>query len=210
MKQLASQLWKRVLLAAVAAAACPAGAQVRYPEAAAGSWLASEQDCLSFAIYYEARSEGELGQKAVAQVVLNRVRDRAYPDSVCAVVFQGSERQTGCQFSFTCDGSMARLPEGQAWRRARDIADAALSYGVDAEIGNATHYHTTAIQPYWSSSLRKVATIGAHVFYRKPGAADGAPITFARVEQVVLSAIDPEVESGVTVSVHRGKSSASR
>jgi hypothetical protein len=105
---------------------------------------------------------------------------------------------------------MARLPEGPAWRKAREIAQAALTRGIDAEIGDATHYHTTAIQPYWSPSLRKVATIGAHIFYSKPRRIDAGRITFARVEQVVLGAVDPDVESGGTVSVHRGKAGAAR
>lgn len=208
MTNLVPQLCKTILALALAAAS-PAGAQVGFSEEPA-AWQASEQDCLSFAIYYEARSESEQGQIAVAQVVLNRVRDRAYPDDVCSVVFQGSERRTGCQFSFTCDGSMARLPEGPAWRKAREIAEAALSGRTDAEVGGATHYHTTAIQPYWSSSLRKVATIGAHIFYTRPKVGDASSISFARVEQVVLSSVDPEDQSGVTIAVHRGKTSASR
>jgi spore germination cell wall hydrolase CwlJ-like protein len=208
MKRAFSQALKMILGAGLAAASSQVSAQLTFAETA--SWGASEQDCLSLAIYYEARSESELGQQAVAEVVLNRVRDRAYPDSVCGVVFQGSQRQTGCQFSFTCDGSMARLPEGQAWQRAREIAVAALGGRADAGVGNATHYHTTAIQPYWSSSLTKVATIGAHIFYSKTRAADEGRISFARVEQVVLSAVDPQAEGDVTISVHRGKTSASK
>jgi spore germination cell wall hydrolase CwlJ-like protein len=176
---------------------------------------ASESDCLSLAIYYEARSESDVGQHAVAQVVLNRVADPAYPNDVCSVVFQGAERRTGCQFSFTCDGSMARRPQGIAWTRARQIAAAALAGRGNAPVGNATHYHTTAIRPYWAPSLTRVATIGAHIFYSRPRSVDPARISFARVEQVVLRASDDLAGGGsepatVTVSVHRGKATASR
>ena len=132
--------------------------------------LGRAQDCLATAIYYEARSESEAGQRAVAQVVLNRVRHPAFPSSVCGVVYQGAQRRTGCQFSFTCDGSMARRPRGGAWDRAQRIAAAALGGEVYAPVGNATHYHTTAILPYWAPSLSRAAVIGAHVFYRWKGA----------------------------------------
>ncbi|MDB5699565.1 MAG: cell wall hydrolase [Alphaproteobacteria bacterium] len=131
-------------------------------------------DCLTSAIYYEARSEPEDGQRAVAQVVLNRVRHPAFPSTVCGVVFQGSERRTGCQFSFTCDGSMARRPQPEVWERVRRIAAEALSGSVFAPVGNATHYHTTSILPYWAPYLRKSAIVGAHIFYRWSGNAGEA------------------------------------
>ena len=131
-------------------------------------------DCLTAAVYHEARSEGEDGQRAVAQVVLNRVRHPAFPASVCGVVFEGSGRRTGCQFSFTCDGSLGRRREGHAWTRAREIAQAALGGEVYAAVGNATHYHTRAILPYWASSLRRSATVGEHIFYRWRGGAGRA------------------------------------
>lgn len=141
---------------------------------------ARAQDCLAAAIYYEARFESLDGQRAVAQVVLNRVRHPAYPNSVCGVVFQGSNRTTGCQFTFTCDGAMGRPPEANDWARARQIAEAALSGYVMKGVGNATHYHANYVAPYWSPSLMKVATVGAHIFYRwmggwgLPGAFSGA------------------------------------
>jgi len=125
--------------------------------------------CLAEAIYYEARSESDDGQRAVAQVVLNRVRHPAYPNSVCGVVYQGSERVTGCQFSFTCDGSMGGGIEPYAWDRARSIAAAALHGSVYRPVGLATNYHTTAIRPYWAPSLVQQTVIGAHIFYRRPG-----------------------------------------
>jgi spore germination cell wall hydrolase CwlJ-like protein len=134
-------------------------------------------DCLTTAIYYEAASESDDGQRAVAQVVLNRVRHPTYPNSVCGVVYQGSERSTGCQFSFTCDGSLARVPAAAGWARARRIAAAALAGSVYAPVGLATHYHTYRVFPHWASSLVKSAVIGAHIFYRWNGGW-GAPAAF--------------------------------
>jgi len=126
-------------------------------------------ECLAQAVYYEARSESDDGQRAVAQVVLNRVRHPAFPNSVCGVVYQGAERITGCQFSFTCDGSMGWAIEPDAWDRARRIAAAALAGAVYRPVGLATNYHTTAIQPYWAPSLVPQTIVGAHIFYRRPG-----------------------------------------
>ncbi|MEO6580406.1 MAG: cell wall hydrolase [Sphingomicrobium sp.] len=136
-------------------------------------------DCLTSAIYYEAGQEPTDGQRAVAQVVLNRVRHPAFPSSVCGVVYQGSTRQTGCQFTFTCDGSMARTPMADAWNRARKVAAAALAGSVYPNVGNATHYHADYVVPYWASSLAKTAVIGAHLFYRWAGGW-GLPGAFAQ------------------------------
>ncbi|MBB4084001.1 cell wall hydrolase [Brevundimonas lenta] len=126
-------------------------------------------DCLTQAAYYEARGEGRDGMRAVAQVVLNRVRHPAFPKSVCSVVFQGAGRRTGCQFSFTCDGSMRGRVNRAAWDRAREVASAALSGNVYAGVGNATHFHTTGVSPQWRSSLIRVSQVGDHVFYRFGG-----------------------------------------
>ena len=134
-------------------------------------------DCLAQAIYYEARSESEDGQRAVAQVVLNRSRHPTYPSTVCGVVYQGSERRTGCQFTFTCDGSLAVPAGGPNWARARRFAAEALAGKVYGPVGHATHYHTQAVLPYWASSLVKSAVIGAHIFYRWSGAW-GQPVAF--------------------------------
>jgi len=136
-------------------------------------------NCLTAAVYYEARSETEDGQRAVAQVVLNRVRHPAFPNSVCGVVYQGSNRSTGCQFSFTCDGSLAHSRDAGAWERARRIAEQALSGYVYEPVGLATHYHTTAIHPWWASAMAKAVTIGAHIFYRWHGEW-GDPRSFRR------------------------------
>ncbi len=125
--------------------------------------------CLTQAIYYEAATEPLDGQRAVAQVVLNRVRHPAYPNTVCGVVFQGSERTTGCQFTFTCDGSLARAPMASYWSRAKQVAEAALAGYVFKPVGWATHYHTNWVVPYWSSSLVKAAVVGTHIFYRWTG-----------------------------------------
>lgn len=125
--------------------------------------------CLTTAIYYEAASESDDGMRGVAQVVLNRVRHPSFPSSVCGVVFQGSERRTGCQFSFTCDGAMARKPSNGPWMRARRIAAEALSGKVFPSVGLATHYHTQAIWPYWGKSLVMTNVIGAHIFHRWRG-----------------------------------------
>ena len=129
---------------------------------------ARERQCLAEAIYYEARSERFSGQAAVAEVVLNRVRHRAYPNTVCDVVYQGSERTTGCQFTFTCDGSMVIEPYGQGWERAQQVAEHALIGFAQPVTRRATHYHTTAVDPYWNDSLVRTRRIGTHIFYRFP------------------------------------------
>lgn len=135
--------------------------------------------CLTAAIYYEAAMEPDAGQQAVAQVVLNRMMHPSYPDTVCGVVYQGSERTTGCQFSFSCDGAMARAPSAVYWARARRVAERALAGYVYRPVGTATHYHTTEVSPYWAPSLDFIGTIGAHRFYRWKGAA-GRSLAFAR------------------------------
>lgn len=125
--------------------------------------------CLSQAIYYEAGNESEAGQRGVAQVILNRVRHPAFPASVCGVVYQGSTRPTGCQFTFTCDGSLDRRPDRAGWDRARLVAAAALKGDVAASVGYATHYHANYVLPTWAHTLAKTDIIGAHLFYRWQG-----------------------------------------
>jgi spore germination cell wall hydrolase CwlJ-like protein len=131
-------------------------------------------ECMTAAIYYEAASEPDAGQRAVAQVVLNRVAHPSFPNTVCGVVYQGSERSTGCQFSFTCDGSLARVPNRMFWLRAENVARQALEGYVFTPVGLATHYHTFAVHPYWDTKLINVANIGAHRFFRMPGPAGAA------------------------------------
>lgn len=135
--------------------------------------------CLTDAIYYEAANEPDAGQRAVAQVILNRMRHPTYPNSVCGVIYQGSERATGCQFSYSCDGSMARIPARASWLRAQRVAAQALAGSVYAPVGMATHYHATYVYPYWAPSLNFIGTIGAHRFYSWRGSA-GRPSAFFR------------------------------
>lgn len=130
--------------------------------------LARATDCLAAAQFYEAGDDA-VGERAVAQVVLNRVRHPAFPKTVCGVVFQGQERATGCQFTFTCDGALARVPSPMAWERARAIARSALAGKVYKPVGYATHYHTDWVVPYWSGSLDKIGAVGTHLFFRWRG-----------------------------------------
>ncbi len=128
---------------------------------------ARDLDCLTQAVYYEARGESPRGQAAVAQVVLNRVRHPSFPKTICAVVFQGAGLgKADCQFSFVCDGSMRQRRDEDAWGRAQHVAARALSGAVVAEIGNATHFHATRLGPQWGDGLIQVATVGLHVFYK--------------------------------------------
>lgn len=127
--------------------------------------------CLTQGVYYEAALESTEGQEAVAQVILNRVRDPNYSNSVCGVVFEGAERTTGCQFSFTCDGALSQAPVGWAWERARIVAQRALAGHVATKVGTATHYHADYVNPWWSPTLNKITQIGAHIFYRWKGMA---------------------------------------
>lgn len=137
-------------------------------------------ECLAAAVLYEA-GDDTTGQEAVAQVVLNRVRHPAFPGTICGVVYQGSQRKTGCQFTFTCDGSLTRRTMGAAaWARARTVAKSALAGHVDKVVGLATHYHTNWVYPYWSPSLRKLAQVGTHLFFGWPGTW-GGPGAFGKV-----------------------------
>ena len=124
--------------------------------------------CLTAAAYYEAGND-LVGASAVVQVVLNRVRHPVFPKTVCGVVFQGHERYTGCQFTFTCDGALTRIPNPAIWNRLRGIATIALRGYVFSPVGVSTHYHTNWVVPYWSGKLEKTAQVGTHLFFRWPG-----------------------------------------
>ncbi len=138
-----------------------------FPRADLDVGFARERRCLAEAIYFEARGEPGNGQRAVAQVVLNRVSDRRYPSTVCDVVFQNRERPNRCQFSFACDGRPEGIDDVRAWKRAILIAGEALSGRYfDESVGAATHYHAASVEPVWSRELLQIAQIGAHVFYR--------------------------------------------
>ncbi|WP_231621780.1 cell wall hydrolase [Sphingomonas sp. 37zxx] len=130
--------------------------------------IARATDCLTAGVLYES-GDDPVGQRAVAQVILNRLRHPAFPKTICGVVFQGAERSTGCQFTFTCDGALARRYADAAWGRAREIAAAALAGQVDKRVGTATHYHTDWVVPYWSSSLDKISEVNTHLFFRWTG-----------------------------------------
>jgi spore germination cell wall hydrolase CwlJ-like protein len=160
--------------------------------------------CLTQAIYYEAAREGEKGQEAVAQVVLNRVRHPAYPKSICGVVYQGSARATGCQFTFTCDGSLRWAPEPDLWRQARKVAERALAGYVDKQVGSATHYHAQYVSPYWAPTLVKMTKVGQHIFYRWTGPW-GEPPAFtghyaggeAHLSPAVLGGVDARTQGNL-------------
>ncbi|MGD9982305.1 MAG: cell wall hydrolase [Hyphomonadaceae bacterium] len=130
--------------------------------------------CLSQAIYFEARGESQRGQIAVAEVIMNRVRSGYYPASVCGVVYQGSHRSTGCQFTFTCDGSLNQRPRGRAWERAQRVATAVMLGYTRPITQGATHYHTHAVNPVWNSGLVETTSIESHVFYRFPNRSERA------------------------------------
>jgi spore germination cell wall hydrolase CwlJ-like protein len=134
-------------------------------------------ECLAQAVYYEAGYEPLDGKRAVAQVVLNRVRHPAFPKTVCGVVYEGAPG-AGCQFSFACDGSLHHAPGEAAWTQARAVAAAALNGYVAKQVGEATHYHTDYVAPYWAPTLTKISRIGAHIFYRWPGNT-GEPAAFS-------------------------------
>jgi hypothetical protein len=126
-------------------------------------------DCMAVGVVYEAGDDAE-GERAVAQVVLNRLRHPAFPKTICGVIFEGQERSTGCQFSFACDHALSRwTPTADQWRRARAVADAALSGAVYRPVGYATHYHTDWVVPYWQASLDKVVAVHSHLFFRWTG-----------------------------------------
>jgi len=128
---------------------------------------AKQKKCLATAIYFEARSESRLGQVGVAQVILNRVRDDAYPDTICDVVFQNENRRNACQFSFACDGRSDKPSERRAWLRAKENAEEVLEgHGLIPALGTATHYHAAYVKPNWAPKMTRLSKIGQHIFYR--------------------------------------------
>ena len=156
--------------------------------------------CLAAAMLFEAGDDGA-GQLAVGQVVLNRARHPAFPGSVCGVVLQGSERATGCQFTFTCDGALARSPTAESRRHALVRADLMLGGLVFAPVGLATHYHSIDVYPWWSPKLEKIARQGAHLFFRWPGYWGSARAVVARAvaepSSTLFSRFDPEADRAI-------------
>ncbi len=130
-----------------------------------------EMRCLAEAVYFEARSEPDEGQAAVAQVVLNRVRHSNYPDTVCGVVYQNRHRHLACQFTFACEGRSLRITEPEAWRTAVQVATDVVSGKIYLDdVGASTHYHADYVRPRWARSLKRMDTIGRHTFYKlRPG-----------------------------------------
>lgn len=131
----------------------------------------AERRCLTEAIYFEARGEPIRGQMAVAQVVINRLKNPAYPSSVCGVVYQNRNHRNACQFSFACDGIRDVVRDQGAWQIATEIANATLdgrSIWLD-EVGSATHYHANYVRPNWAPTMERMAQIGSHIFYRTYG-----------------------------------------
>lgn len=136
--------------------------------------IAADYKCLTQAVYYESAHERTAGKIAVAEVVMNRVADHRYPNSVCDVVFQGATRTTGCQFTFTCDGALARKPDEKKWEEAREVAAHVLMDLHKRRTGSATHYHATYVDPIWNVGLVRTNRIGRHIFYRFPRGSEWA------------------------------------
>ncbi|KQQ58377.1 ATP-binding protein [Rhizobium sp. Leaf311] len=131
---------------------------------------AAEQQCLASGIYFEARGESVKGQAAVAQVILNRVRNPSYPKTICGVVYQNKDWRNRCQFSFACDNIRDRVNSERHWKMAREVAMATTAGKIWLnEVGSATHYHAVYVRPAWGKSMKKVGRIGLHVFYRTYG-----------------------------------------
>jgi len=130
---------------------------------------ARELRCMTAAIYFEARSESRRGQIAVAQVVMNRVRANVYPDTACGVIFQGQWNRNACQFSFACDGKPERANDKARWQEAKTLAREVMrgEHWLN-DIGYATHYHATYVQPHWARHFNRVKQIGQHIFYKAP------------------------------------------
>lgn len=179
---------------------------------------ASALTCMTQAIYYEAANEPRKGKRAVAQVVLNRLKHPAYPSSVCGVVYEGVY-QPVCQFSFTCDGALMRQPLSRQWREARAVAEEMLAGSVEPSVGTATHYHADYVVPRWAFTLAKINQIGTHIFYRFPGSAgnksaftrhwngyEAVPkIDFDRMRNLLAVDLEPEEPAftpGLTVTPH--------
>ena len=161
---------KACVIAGLAVAICPISVAGASGIASGTDSRAQAIGCLTSAILHEAGFEPTAGQEAVAEVVLNRVGNRAYPKTVCGVIFQGSERRTGCQFSFTCDGSLRKSLPGDVIMRAQQVAARAIDGQLSARTFGATHYHADYVSPYWAPSLVRVTAIGRHIFYRQLGA----------------------------------------
>ncbi len=148
----------------------------------AGAAHARAERCLAEAVYWEARSEPERGQMAVAQVVLNRSVSGFYPRDVCGVVYQNAHRYLACQFTFACEGRRSLAPtEAEPWSRASRIAKDMMAGQLWLpEVGHATHYHATYVRPWWARSMNRLQQIGVHVFYRPRNWGSGPQVQVVR------------------------------
>ena len=153
---------------------------------------AKEETCLAKAIYHESRGETLRGQIAVAQVVINRVFTRFYPDTVCGVVYQNAHRRNACQFSFACDGKRRVEKDRRAWAVAQYVAALAVDGKVwEPDIGKATHYHATWVDPWWVGTMHKMASHGVHIFYRPVRWGDGSDEpNWSKVARTTLAALN--------------------
>lgn len=170
---------------------CSVPASAQSPQAAPGMTRSAdvahstgEVNCLTAALYYEARGEGVVGEQAVAQVVLNRLAGPGFPKSVCAVIYQGAPLP-GCQFTFACDGSTTRPVDTVAWHQATVVAAQALAGFVDPAVAGATHYHTIRVHPLWDAAMQPTLTLGRHRFYR---VTQGVPVGAGALGRVTLAA----------------------
>ena len=159
--------------------------------------------CLTQAAYYEAGANGPDAEAAVVQVVLNRVRHPDFPKSICGVVYEGAARQTGCQFTFTCDGALDRPLDRAAWDEARQVAARALAGYVVKAVGASTYYHADYVFPAWAPTLEKMATVGPHIFYRMAGSEGAASFLTGRyaggelkLTKAILKATDHVTQKG--------------
>ncbi len=164
-------------------------------------------DCMTAAIAYEAGYEPLAGREAVGQVILNRLREPRFPKTVCGVVFDGSARRTGCQFTFTCDGSLQRRLRSEVVEAARATAVSVLAGYAPDHVRGATHYHANYVNPYWASTGQMTAQIGAHLFYRMPAdAARGAsgPVVTRGESGLALNVLAPAVPGMGRVRLRAG------
>ena len=150
--------------------------QVRRPSDWSLSKLASlpvpksskQMSCLAEALYFEARGEPIKGQLAVGEVVLNRVEDPRYPDSICKVVNQGTGRRFACQFTYTCDGKLETVFERDAYAISLKISKILLTTYDRKLTKGSTHYHSNYVNPKWSKNFERITKYGRHIFYRQP------------------------------------------
>ncbi len=154
-----------------------------------GAWVRDEIDCLALNVYFEARGESEIGQRAVAHVVMNRVGDFRFPETACETIRQGHDKGLHkCQFSWLCDGLTDQPVDRRAWRQAKIIAEDVYYRASSDPTGGALWYHADYVAPWWRTALAEGPIIGQHVFYLDPAAGPKAlPASGVR-----LASLEPE------------------